>query len=300
MDGLNSDSLARISFFTFLKGFLMGGADIIPGVSGGTMALIVGIYERLIDAITHVFSFVIALVKFQFSEAGRLFKTIDWALLLPLVIGIGSAIFLLSHLITHFLTTYPIECRGLFFGLIAASVAIPWLRAQDKGPVNLALAIVACVVAFFSAGLAPKEVADPSALQIFGAATVAICAMILPGVSGAFLLLVMGLYEPTTAAIKSLDFGYIAIFGAGALTGIGAFSSFLKWLLANHHDSTMAVLVGLMAGSLRALWPWQDEARTLSLPETGEPVQSVILLAILGFAAVATLIWWEHSRNTHR
>ncbi len=275
----------------------MGGADIIPGVSGGTMALIVGIYERLIEAITQVFGFAIAIVRFKFDEAKATFNQIEWSLLIPLAIGIVSAIFLLANIINHFLTNYPVECRGLFFGLIAASVAIPWLRAKDRGPSKIVIAVIACALAFFSAGLAPQEIPNPSALQIFGAAAIAICAMILPGVSGAFLLLVLGLYAPTTAAIKALDFGYIAIFGAGAVVGIGAFSRFLKWLLMNHHDATMAALVGLMIGSLRALWPWQTEDRILHMPSEGEPVSTVILLAILGFVAVTALVLWEHKRT---
>ncbi len=275
----------------------MGGADIIPGVSGGTMALIVGIYEHLIEAISQVFNFVFALVRFKFDEAGKIFKEIEWSLILPLGVGIVSAIFLLASIINHFLTTYPIECRGLFFGLITASVAIPWLRAKDRGPSKMVIAVVACAAAFLSAGLTPQEIPNPSAWQIFGAAAIAICAMILPGVSGAFLLLVMGLYAPTTAAIKALDLGYIAIFGAGAVVGMGAFSRFLKWLLANHHDATMAALVGLMIGSLRALWPWQTEDRVLHMPAENEPVLWVIVLAIVGFIVVSALVWWEHSRK---
>ena len=274
----------------------MGGADIIPGVSGGTMALIVGIYERLIEAITQFFSLAISVVRFKFDEAQKTFKEIEWTLLIPLAIGIVSAIFLLANVINYFLENYPVECRGLFFGLIAASVAIPWLRAKDRGPSKIVISVVACAVAFFSAGLAPQEIPEPSSLQIFGAAAIAFCAMILPGVSGAFLLLVMGLYAPTTAAIKALDFGYIAIFGAGAVVGMGAFSGFLKWLLANHHDATMAALVGLMLGSLRALWPWQTEDRILHMPAEGESVMMVIVLALVGFVSVGSLIWWEHKR----
>lgn len=281
----------------YLKGFLMGGADIIPGVSGGTMALIVGIYERLINAITQVFSFAIALVRFRFDEAKKIFAEIEWSLIIPLAVGILSAIFLLASIINHFLINYPIECRGLFFGLIAASVAIPWSRAKDRGPANLLIAAVACAAAFFSAGLAPQEIPNPSIIQIFGAAAIAICAMILPGVSGAFLLLVMGLYAPTTAAIKALDFKYIAIFGAGAVVGIGLFSGLLKWLLKHHHDTTMAALVGLMIGSLRALWPWQTEDRVLHMPLENDPILIVIGLAILGFIAVTVLVMWEAKRE---
>jgi putative membrane protein len=275
----------------------MGGADIIPGVSGGTMALIVGIYERLISAITDVFTFVLSVFRFDATEIKSRFFAIDWRLLLPLGAGIGSAIFLLAHLINYFLNTYPVECRGLFFGLIAASVAIPLLRIRNLGLRELTLTIVACLLAFSASTLAPHEVVNPSAFQIFGAAAVAICAMILPGVSGAFLLLVLGLYNPTTEAIKSMDIAYIAIFMAGAATGIGLFSRILKWLLDLHHDPTMAALVGLMAGSLRALWPWQDASRALQAPEAGDAIIPVALLAVVGFILITTLVVWEHRRN---
>lgn len=287
----------RTSITNFLKGFLMGGADIIPGVSGGTMALIVGIYERLIESITQLYSFAISLVTFKRDVANTIFKQIEWSLLIPLGAGILSAIFILANIITYYLANYPVECRGLFFGLIAASLAIPWLRAKEKGPDKLLIAALACVFAFFSSGLAPQEIADPSMLQIFAAAAVAICAMILPGVSGSFLLLVLGIYAPTTLAIKSLDLGYIAVFGAGAVVGMGAFSRLLRWLLNHRHDATMAALVGLMAGSLRALWPWQTELRELQVPAEGDPVTSVILLATIGFVVVMSLVVWEHKRN---
>ena len=150
----NKPSLFSSAFSIFAKGFLMGGADIIPGVSGGTMALIVGIYERLVNAIDHVYKLIILAFRLRFDEAKEAFNNIDWELLIPLAIGIGSAIFLLAHLINYLLTNYPIECRGLFFGLIAASVSIPWMRAKDRGPAKLGIAAITCIAAFFSAGLA--------------------------------------------------------------------------------------------------------------------------------------------------
>lgn len=285
----------------------MGTAEIIPGVSGGTVALIVGIYERLIDAITQAFVFAFTLVKFDTKAIGPQFKKIDWALIIPLLIGMGSAIVLLAQLLEHLLETYPVECRGLFFGLITASVAIPWLRVEHKNAGSALLVVLAAVAAFFATGLSPREIADPSYLQIFGGATIAICAMILPGVSGAFLLLVMGLYAPTMSALNARDLPYIATFMAGAATGIGAFSRLLKWLLDRYHDVTMAILAGLMIGSLRALWPWQQCAEIIVpgkdepvitncqmlMPSAADPVTVVLLLAAGGFILVASVVWWE-------
>lgn len=293
------------------RGFLMGTAEIIPGVSGGTVALIVGIYERLIEAITQTFVFAFTLLRFDTKSIGPQFKKIEWSLVIPLLIGMGSAIILLAQLLEHLLETYPVECRGLFFGLIAASVAIPWLRIEHKNAGSLMLVVLAAAVAFLATSLSPQEIATPSYPQIFGGAMIAICAMILPGVSGAFLLLVMGLYAPTMSALNARDLPYLAIFMAGAATGIGAFSRLLKWLLDRHHDVTMAILTGLMIGSLRALWPWQqceeiaipdkDEPVITNcqmlLPTESDPVSTVLLLAAGGFLLVASVLWWEYRQK---
>lgn len=289
------------------RGFLMGTAEIVPGVSGGTVALIVGIYERLIEAITQTFVFAFTLLRFNPPSIGKQFKKIEWSLIVPLLLGMGSAIILLAKLLEHLLETYPMECRGLFFGLITASIAIPWLRIKQKTAQSLLLALIAAAVAFLATGLSPREIADPGYHQIFGGAMIAICAMILPGISGAFLLLVMGLYAPTMSALNARDIPYILVFMAGAATGIGVFSRLLKWLLEKHHDVTMAILTGLMIGSLRALWPWQqceeiiipDKSEPvitncqILLPGESDPIMSVLLLALGGFLLVASIVAWE-------
>ena len=289
----------------------MGTAEIIPGVSGGTVALIVGIYERLIEAITQSFTFAFTLLRFDGPAIREQFKKIEWTLIIPLLLGMGSAIILLAQLLEYLLETYPTECRGLFFGLITASVAIPWLRVKHKNAGAVLLAILAAVLAFAATSLSPREIADPGYHQIFGGAMIAICAMILPGVSGAFLLLVMGLYAPTMSALNARDLPYIATFMAGAATGIGVFSRFLKWLLDRYHDITMALLAGLMVGSLRALWPWQ-QCEELIIPEKSEPVvtncqmllpsgtdpvTSVVLLGLGGFLLVSAVLWWERKQG---
>ncbi len=223
---------------------------------------------------------------------------VEWWLVLPLAAGIGTAIVVGARVIPHLLETYPLHCRGLFLGLIAASVAIPWARARRMGPGEYAIAGVGALAAFYATSLTPLNVPDPGMLHVFAAASVAICAMILPGISGAFLLLVMGLYDPTLRAVHERDLLYIGVFMAGAATGIGLFSKLLRWLLHHHHDRTMAVLVGLMIGSLRALWPWQAEGGTLLPPANGDPVGTIALLGIAGFAAIAALTWWTHRHAT--
>ena len=274
----------------FGQGLLMGSADVVPGVSGGTMALIVGIYERLIDSIRFALSAPVLLVTGRGREALAEFRKVEWGLVLPLAAGLLTAIVLASQVIPYFLETYPEESRGLFFGLIAASIAIPWRELRDPGLREGLIAAAAAAVAFLLVGLPGLEpAADPGLLRVFASASVAICAMILPGVSGAFLLLVLGLYEATLASIHARDVLYVATFGLGALVGLGLFSRLLTWLLDRHKNATMAALIGLMAGSLRALWPWQTEARELLLPS--DNAVAVAGLMALGFAVVLALAW---------
>jgi putative membrane protein len=233
-------------------------------------------------------------------------RAVDWWLVVPLLFGIVGAIGLASFFLPDLLETYPHQMRGLFLGLVAASIAVPWLRIGRMTGRLAALALAGALIAFFLVGLPLLAAApEPHLLRVFASASVAICAMILPGVSGAFLLEVFGIYEPTIDALRAalgMEFqaiGYVAVFIFGAIVGLGVFSKVLDWLLEHYHDSTMAALVGLMAGSLRALWPWQpwdSHERVLLWPGPGDPVTSVILLAATGFAFVALLTWWGHRR----
>ncbi len=280
MAPLTRDLLVHLS-----QGLLMGGADIIPGVSGGTMALIVGIYERLIASVRSALTLPVTIFR-GWDAAKHQFFEVEWRLVLPLAVGILTAIVIASTFIPYLLETYPAECRGLFFGLIVASIMIPWRRIESAGVKEYALTAVMTVLAFVFSGLTPSEISDPGLLRVFLSASVAICAMILPGVSGAFLLLVLGMYEPTLDAIHARDLGYIAVFGLGAAVGLGLFSRLLYFLLDRHHDLTMAALVGLMAGSLRALWPWLSDDRELLFPDADSTSLIVLALAAIGFAFV--------------
>jgi putative membrane protein len=276
----------------YVFGMCMGAADIVQGVSGGTVALILGIYERLIASLSAIAAFVLRPFRGSRPDDGRN-PTVEWSLLFPLGFGIVTAIGLGSLIIPPLLERFPIESRGLFMGLVAASILIPLLRLEHPGGRALGVAAISAVLAFVLVGLPPREIHTPSTLWIFGSAAVAICAMILPGVSGAFLLGVLGIYHATLNALSALDLGYVLTFMAGAVVGLGLFVRILHWLLRDHHDTTMAVLVGLMAGALRALWPWQAEDRALLLPQAGDPVTPVVLLAIGGFALVLSLTLWS-------
>jgi putative membrane protein len=170
-------------------------------------------------------------------------------------------------------------------------VAIPWKRISAPTRRHVLLAAAAAVIAFVLVGLPPRAVSDPSLIVVFGAASIAICAMILPGVSGSFLLLVMGVYEATLRALDGRDIPYIVVFMAGAALGLALFSKLLEFCLRGYHDVTMAVLLGLMVGSLRALWPWLDLDRRMYAPPGGTETLVVLGLALLGFALVTALAY---------
>lgn len=276
----------------YAQGLLMGSADIIPGVSGGTMALIVGIYRRLIAALSSAYSAVVALLTLDLPVMRARLSEVEWNLVVPLLAGIITALLIGARVIPALLEAYPHESLGLFFGLVAASIAIPWKRIGRKTGFVLTVAAAAAVVAYVLTGIPPREGGAPTMLRIFASAAVAICAMILPGVSGAFLLKVMGMYEVTLRALNDGDVGYVALFILGAVVGLGVFSKLLNYLLDRWANVTMAALVGLMAGALRALWPWQAPDRTLLWPDAGEPVVPVVLLAVAGFVFVAALAVW--------
>ena len=273
----------------YVYGLLMGSADVVPGVSGGTMALIVGIYTRLIESIGRAVAAVPLAVRGRPREAVRSVISVEWTLVLPLGAGIVTAIAIASAFIPQLLEDHPVPMRALFFGLIAGSLTLPWRRIREHSIRTFALLVVAAIAAFVFSGLPDTVISDPSRLQVFGAAALAICAMILPGISGSFLLLILGMYEPTLDAVHERDVVYLAVFLAGAVVGISVFATLLRWLLEHAHDLTMAALVGLMIGSLRALWPFLEEDRSLRMPVDGDPVLLAVVLGLGGLIFVLGL-----------
>lgn len=278
-----------------LYGILMGGADVIPGVSGGTMALIVGIYERLVHALSDAVSFGLAMVRLDFDAARTHWAAVPWGLIIPLLAGIGLAIVVGAKIIPGLMAAYPAEMRGLFLGLVAASLLIPARRIERVTALRLGIGLACAVSAFLLTGLPALSVPDPSRLRIFGSAAVAICAMILPGVSGAFLLEALGVYTPTLEAINTFAWGDLLTFAMGAAVGLGTFAKLLDVLLTHRHDATMAALVGLIAGALRALWPYVGPERALRGPGPDDPIVMVVVLALAGFGAVLALLYWSPS-----
>lgn len=272
------------------RGLLMGGADVIPGVSGGTVALIVGIYERLVTSIRAAAAIPVALVRRGPTGARERAAEVDWRLVLPLATGIVVALGIGMVVIPPLREAFPEEIRAVFLGLVAASLVVPWRRISARGPAVAVVAVAAAVIAFVLVGLPPREVAEPSLPRVAGSAAVAICAMILPGVSGAFLLEVFGIYDATLAAPLEPDLAYVGTFALGAVVGLGLFAKALETLLARWHDLTMAALTGLMAGALRALWPWLTEERALLAPPGDASALVPALAAAASFVALRALL----------
>ncbi len=275
------------------RGALIGAAEVVPGVSGGTVALVVGVYERLIASAGHLLSGARLLSRDLprgrgTTAAGTELRRVEWGTVLPVVVFMLLAVVTLARVLEPLLEEHPERARALFLGLVLASVVVPARMVSGWGRREVLLALAAAVAAVLLTGLPPAANDDPSRLLVFCAAALAICALVLPGVSGSFLLLSIGVYEPTISALNDRDLGYVAVFAAGALTGLVLFVKLLQWLLAERRKATLAVMTGLMIGSLRALWPWQDDHRGLLGP-SGD-VGPVAGFALLGIALVATLL----------
>jgi putative membrane protein len=274
-----------------VRGSLIGFAEVVPGVSGGTIALIIGLYETLISSAAAFVKGALALVRGRASEARALFGEVHWRVVMPVAVGMAAAVVVGAAALEPLIEEYPVQTRAVFFGLVVVGISVP-ARMVGRWDVRaVLLAAVAAAAAFVLTGLPPATVDDPSLALVAVSGAAAVCALALPGVSGSFLLLSIGLYEPTISAVNNRDLAYLGAFALGALVGLSSFVLLLQWLLSHRPRITLVVLTGLMVGSLRALWPWQDDDRTLLAPE-GD-VASVIGLALAGAAVIVVLVWAE-------
>jgi putative membrane protein len=281
------------------RGVLIGAVEVVPGVSGGTLALIVGIYQTLINSIADLVLSARQLVglapgKASAKVAVTTFKSLPWRLLIPVAVGMVAAVILSAKLIEPLLVEQPIAMKALFFGLVIAGTYVPAHMVAKVGgwsPSFIILALISAVLVFFLTGLPQGETTDPSLIMVFFSASIAICALVLPGVSGSFLLLTVGMYDPTIAAVNDRNFAYLIVFALGAVLGLAIFVSLLKWLLENRARVTLVIITGLMIGSLRALWPWQGPEREL-LASTDQ-VGIALTLFVAGAAFVAILLVLE-------
>ncbi|MEE6273144.1 DUF368 domain-containing protein [Georgenia wangjunii] len=290
-----------------IRGFVMGAADIVPGVSGGTVALVLGIYERLVAAIRAGAGVLGALARRDLAGARNQLRGIPWVWLLSLLAGILLAVALLSAALERVLEEHPQAAAGLFFGLIVGAIVISWRLVRRRTWRTAAVAAVAAALLFVLVGLQSgtgdhgAEAVTRPAWMFFAAGAVAICAMILPGISGSFILVLLGMYAEVLGAVNERDLLVLGLFVLGAAVGLASFSTLLSWLLLHHHDVVLAALIGLMVGSLRILWPWPGglETTELALPAGGAPVLVPVALAAGGLLLVV-LIDAAGTRLGHR
>ncbi len=287
-----------------LRGLCMGAADVVPGVSGGTVALLLGIYARLIDTVRAGAGVVVALVGGSWPRFRDRLRSFDWGFALPLAAGIVIAVFALASVIDRLLTDEPEAMAGLFFGLVAASVPVAWRLLERAG---FGLVVTAGAVGglfFWLLGMQSGPVADPPVVALFGSGMAGACAMLLPGVSGSFVLLMLGVYPVAIGAVDERVWADLALLAGGAVLGLALFSNLIGQVLRRWHDMTLAVMVGLLLGSLRVLWPWphgvgvisRDEAETVDGTGLGwAPAGDLwlpIVLAVAAAAIVTALSRW--------
>lgn len=279
-----------------VRGFFMGAADVVPGVSGGTVALVLGIYHRLVSSIQSGSSAIGNLLRGDLGGVRERLRSVEWVFLVSLLSGIGLAVLTLAHLIETLLEDRPTEMAGLFMGLVGASVVIAWDLLRRRDAVRWAILLVSAVATFVLLGLssgtseeAVEQISDPAWWAFLGAGAIAICAMILPGISGSFLLVVMGMYGAVLGAVTDRALFSVLLFGLGCVIGLGVFSQLLHWALNRHYDTVMAALIGLMLGSIRVLWPWPQGVDSTVIESPSDPVTLPIILAVVGFVIVVVV-----------
>jgi len=278
---------------TALKGYGMGAANVVPGVSGGTIALLTGIYGELIEAINSlmVLSVWKLLLKRRFAE---FWKAVHGPFLLALFIGILVSIVTLARVMEFAIVRYPVQTWAFFFGLILASAVYMVLEIKDKKISDLIWGVAGLMLGLTVCMLTPTSTPD-SMPFIFICGALAICTMILPGISGSFVLVILGKYEYIMNALNTMNLPVLGVFALGCIVGILAFAKFLHWLLARYERQTMLVLVGFVTGSLIKVWPWNDmeAVRSANLLGGFDPealhVPGATIWAIAGLALVVLL-----------
>jgi putative membrane protein len=292
------------------RGFAMGSLEIVPGVSGGTLALILGLYEELVNSVRGMLNREAIRLLLRF-KIGRALNLLPWKFLVALASGVLLAAFSVSHLLEWVLQNYPSLLWAFFFGLVVAAILSISRRVHQWGVSPLLGAVVGAGAAYLFVGLVPVQTPDTWWFWFLSGA-IAICGMVLPGMSGSFILLLLGKYEPLLAAVTGYDFLTLFLVIAGAGVGLLTFAQILGWLLKRYHDTTIAFLMGMLLGSLRKIWPWKETLESIFdrhgqeipirqinvLPDafTWEVVLATAL-AIGGLALILSLNAWAARRE---
>ena len=282
--------------WSLFRGFLMGAADIVPGVSGGTIALVLGMYERLIASVRAGSSALGSFLRLDFSGGVEWLRKVDWLFILPLGAGIGLAIITLAHLLERLLHDHAVLMAALFLGLVAGSAVVAWKLLTIRDMRRVAVIAGVGLAVFLLLGLSEStssetaaQVADPAMWAFFGSGAIAICAMILPGISGSFILVMLGMYGPLLSAVTSRDFSSLIVFTIGAVIGLAIFSQILHRALRDHYNTVMAALIGLMLGSLRVLWPWPLGVDSTAIQAPGSDALAALAVAVFAFVLVLAI-----------
>jgi len=278
----------------FGKGLVMGTADVIPGVSGGTIAFITGIYDTLIRSIAEVgvrhLRHFFGLLLTAFNKKKRRvhlegLQSINWGFFVPLGLGIVTAILSMAKWIPHFMEVYPVQMYALFFGLILASIPLPFAEVKKRMP-DLSILAVSAILSFFLLGPMDSLEGSLNPFYLFFSGAIAITALVLPGISGSYILVLLGQYKLVLTAVNERNLVVVGIFMSGILVGIFSFIRILKYLLENHRSWTMAALTGIMLGSLRVIWPLKHQEGAASDPTH---LAYAALSAVVGFVIVFVL-----------
>lgn len=255
-----------------LKGMAMGAADVVPGVSGGTIAFISGIYEELLDTISSVNLEALKTLRKEGVKAA--WTAINGNFIVALFLGIGISIVSLAKIISYLLEFHPIMIWSFFFGLVLASVFYVGKQVKKWNPASVISLIIGTGIAYYVTILPPMASSDETWF-IFVSGMIAICAMILPGISGSFILLILGSYQTILGAVKDKDFMTIGVFMVGCVIGLLSFSRVLKWMFTKFHDLTVALLTGFLLGSLNKIWPWKQTVEVY-VKHAGEANEKIV------------------------
>jgi putative membrane protein len=293
-----------------LKGIAMGAADVVPGVSGGTIAFISGIYQELIETINAINLKALKTLKDEGVKAA--WKAINGNFLISLLSGIGLSVITLAQLIKWLLENKPIMVWSFFFGLVLASIFFVGKQVSQWNIKHIIVLILGAIVAYYIT-IMPAMGGNNSLWFFFISGALAICAMILPGISGSFILVLLGAYKPVLEALHTKDFKTILILMLGAVVGLLTFSRLLKWMFDHHKDTTLAVLTGFIIGSLNKIWPWKNILKSeviegklkVILDESISPfnyqgdnhIYLAIMLAFVGFGLIILLEKTAQAKN---
>tara|TARA_R110001592_G_scaffold7190_1_gene40534 strand:- start:1190 stop:2107 length:918 start_codon:yes stop_codon:yes gene_type:complete len=275
----------KFEYWVFIKGMLMGAADIVPGVSGGTVAFITGIYERLLNALKMLLPAFFTFIKSK--QLKRFIEETDLMFLITLFSGILVSVASLAKIISYLMVHYPIPLWSGFFGLILASVFVVAKDVKQWSFILVVCLLLGVLVALGITQLSPASI-EKSPLTIFFSGMLAICAMVLPGISGSFILVILGSYSWVLDAIKHFEWSTLGIFGAGCLIGLLSIANALSWAFGKYKDKTLAILTGFMLGAMVKVWPWKEvisyreNSGGVLIPLIEEPIMPSTFEAITG------------------